>query len=776
MNKTREMLGDLWAKSSQNGEQGETLVEHTVSVVSMLPELKKRFPHIDEIACDKRLWHQLFWACCIHDLGKAGSSFQQVLRGELKWPKYRHEVLSLAFLPFIVRKDTEDYKWIASAIVSHHKDARDTVKSKYDPDTPEAIEDLELVEMVSEIDDNVVRNILTWLKEEAYNLIGGNLEGSVDMVDMIPVDDFCKKFHKEGPDNILHGLKTFKKLLRELRKSPAGNPMNMKGLIVRGLLVHSDHLASAHTFDLKFTNYPDPDCLARALGIDANNFRSHQRHALNSTGSIILTAPTGSGKTEASLLWAYNQRLKFNFSILVYLLPFQASLNAIHRRLIDVMDTSPALLHGHSVQSLYRKLSDMGYSPGEASSEAKRLKNLAKLHQPDIWCATPYQLLRAAYRLKGFEAIWTSLSHSLLIVDEIHAYDPSRLGMFLELLIELKNKWQSRICCMTATMPSWLKKIIIKDIADTEIPIDEELFKSYKRHQLELIEGSILSEHVLNLIQDEVNNNKSVLIGADTVNMAQEIKEELIKRLGKDRVFLLHSRFNARDRLKKEKKLMELLDARLSKNISIAVVATQVIEVSLDLDFDTIITEPAPMEALIQRFGRVNRRGKKGTVPVRVVTESEGAYFIYNEQLLNNTIDILRKANGTVLDELKLMEFLDEIYNGELEEFYLNEVNRARDEFRITCLKTLRAFESDDDLYEIFDKLFDNVEVLPKCLLEQFYCDLKEKTILEAMSLLVPMRWKTLCILKSKGLCEWNDKWKINIVDLPYDEETGLIY
>ena len=347
--------------------------------------------------------------------------------------------------------------------------------------------------------------------------------------------------------------------------------------------------------------------------------------------------------------------------------------------------------------------------------------------------------------------------------------------MFIELLIELKNNWNSRICCMTATMPSWLRKIIIKDIADTEIPIDEALFKSYKRHKLELIEGTILSEHVLNLIYDEVNNNKSVLVGADTVDIAQKIKEELIKRLGKDRVFLLHSRFNARDRLKKEKKLMELLDAKLDKNISIAVVATQVIEVSLDLDFDTIITEPAPLEALIQRFGRVNRRGKKGTVPVRVVTESEGAYIIYNEQLLNNTIEILKKANGTVLDELKLMEFLDEIYSGDLEEFYLNEVNRARDEFRNTCLKTLRAFESDDELYEIFDKLFDNVEVLPKCLLEQFYSDLKEKSILEAMSLLVPMRWVRLCILKSKGLCEWNDKWKINIVDLPYDEETGLI-
>ena len=376
MNKKREMLGDLWAKSSKNGEQGETLVEHTVNVISMLPELKKRFPNIDEVAGDKKLWHHLFWACCIHDFGKAGSSFQQVLRGDLQWPKYRHEVLSLAFLPFIVRKDSEDYKWIASAIVSHHKDAKDTVKSKYDPDSPEPVEDLELVKMVSEVDDNVVRNIITWLKDEAYNLIDKNLEGYVDRVDMVSVDDFCKNFQETGPDNIVHGLKTFKRLLKELKKIPACDPLNHKALIMRGLLIHSDHLASAHTFNLRFTSYPDPDCLARCLNIDINQFRSHQKNALNSIGSIILTAPTGSGKTEASLLWAYNQRLNSNSSILVYLLPFQASLNAIHKRLTEVMDTNPALLHGHSVQSLYRKLSDQGYSPREASIEARRLKNL----------------------------------------------------------------------------------------------------------------------------------------------------------------------------------------------------------------------------------------------------------------------------------------------------------------------------------------------------------------------------------------------------------------
>jgi len=625
--KEREMLRDVWAKSSKTDEPGETLVEHTVNVVKMLSELQKRFPRIDKIVGDERLWHQLFWAACFHDLGKAAGGFQDMLRGKKKSWHHRHEVLSLAFLPFILKPDSEDYKWIVSAIVSHHKDAKDTVGSRYDPVNLEPY-DMMLPEIIGELDSIVILNILKWLKADSSNLVDDNLKSYIDKVSFLSPEEFCEDFYKMAEDNIIGALKTFKRLIKDLKKIKRNSPensLNQKAIVLKGLMNHADHLGSAHTFKLDFTDYPGPDRLAFILGIDKSQFRSHQKAALQSEGSILLTAPTGSGKTEASLLWAYNQRIAANLnSIMIYLLPYQASLNAIYKRLENVLNTRPALLHGHSLQSLYRQFSEEGYTPYQAVKEAKRIRNLAKLHKQDIWCSTIYQILKAAYGLRGYEALWTSLTGSLLIVDEIHAYEPSRLGMFLELLIELRRKWESRICCMTATMPGWLRKMIIENISDIEIPVDRELFQSYKRHRLEVIEGNILSEHILKIIVDEVIAGKSLLAGVNTVEMAQKVREELVRRMGEEKVFLLHSRFTSRDRLKKEQKLLEMLDAKRERKEAIAVVATQVIEVSLDLDFDTIISEPAPLEALIQRFGRVNRRGKKGIVPVRVVTESEG--------------------------------------------------------------------------------------------------------------------------------------------------------
>ena len=256
--KEREMLRDIWAKSSRTDEPGETLVEHTANVVKMLSELHKRFPRIDELVGDKKLWHQLFWAACFHDLGKAASGFQNMLRGkEKRWP-HRHEVLSLAFLPFILKPDSEDYKWVVSAIVSHHKDAKDTVGTRYDPFSLDS-HDMMLPEIISQLDSIVVLSILKWLKEDFLNLITDNLKNHINKVSFLPPEDFGENFYSLAEDNIIRALKTFKKLIKELkklkRKSPQ-NPLNQKAIVIKGLINHADHLGSAHVFKLDFTVYP----------------------------------------------------------------------------------------------------------------------------------------------------------------------------------------------------------------------------------------------------------------------------------------------------------------------------------------------------------------------------------------------------------------------------------------------------------------------------------------------------------------------------------------
>ena len=85
------------------------------------------------------------------------------------------------------------------------------------------------------------------------------------------------------------------------------------------------------------------------------------------------------------------------------------------------------------------------------------------------------------------------------------------------------------------------------------------------------------------------------------------------------------------------------------------------VDVSLNIDFDIMFTEPAPLDALIQRFGRINRRRKKGICPVYVCSKGgENDHYIYPKEIVNNTMNVLRDTS--VIKESKLQQMLDTVY------------------------------------------------------------------------------------------------------------------
>ncbi|MER3484742.1 MAG: CRISPR-associated helicase Cas3', partial [Chloroflexota bacterium] len=383
----------------------------------------------------------------------------------------------------------------------------------------------------------------------------------------------------------------------------------------------------------------------------------------------------------------------------------------------------------------------------------------------------PYQLLRAAYRLRGYEGLWTSLHGSLVIVDEVHAYEPDRLGLILGMLKELVTEWDVRICAFSATMPSWLHTLLCQTLQATTPPHDEALFQEFQRHCLELVDGEITDPLVIDRICQEVDAGRSVLVAVNTVARAQEVYHLLEQRLPRRQLELLHSRFTGRDRLVKEQRIIERL-APQHLRTPLAVVATQVIEVSLNLDFERIVTEPAPLEALAQRFGRVNRFGRYGIVPVWVLTGPLDGQGVYDQRLVERTLAVLRaQAAGMPLNEALLSQWLDQIYRDDLQSEWLQRIEGHRHEFTQACLASLRAFDSaDDSLAEQFDKLFDGTEVLP-AQLEGEYERLREHSVLSAQSLLVPVSR----IGRLKSHLRWHQEFRLNIVDLPYDSEGGLV-
>ena len=192
--------------------------------------------------------------------------------------------------------------------------------------------------------------------------------------------------------------------------------------------------------------------------------------------------------------------------------------------------------------------------------------------------------------------------------------------------------------------------------------------------------------------------------------------------------------------------------AKLAQNIrALAVVATQVIEVSLNIDLDTIYSDPAPLEALIQRFGRVNRARKKGIVPVHVFRQPSDGQHVYSDVLVQKTISVLEAQNDKDIDEAAISGWLDEIYD--TPEIFADWRKRYDSQYQLVTrlLNGLRPFNSDKESEEKFEKLFDGVEVLPGRF-EREYVDLiAHDDFLEASNLFVSISQKKYQHLLGQG-------------------------
>jgi CRISPR-associated endonuclease/helicase Cas3 len=196
-------------------------------------------------------------------------------------------------------------------------------------------------------------------------------------------------------------------------------------------------------------------------------------------------------------------------------------------------------------------------------------------------------------------------------------------------------------------------------------------------------------------------------------------------------------------------------------------VATQVVEVSLDINYNLGYFEPAPIDALAQRMGRVNRQGD---TPVRIVVMEKAinSHRLYAANLTLDTLQRLGRIAGP-LGERDLGEICDEVYgNG-----YEGEQRQAFDErlnhpFFVDFERTLVAGRHERWTESVIDKTDGRADVLPQCLRREYDRLHAEKRWLDADALLVnaPVRRYWQLIEKR------TDPWEIS---LPYDSRLGLL-
>lgn len=758
-----DWLDDIWAKSPTSGKpHGETLAEHTWHVLERLADLRRLRPSLDQALGQPELWSCLFWVCMLHDLGKCAPGFQHKLRPAQRqsaqakaWASHRHEVISLAFVDWVFPAcaPTDARMWVIAGIVSHHRD-RDAIEQAYPADA-----EPQLAEITGAISVSIIEGIYDWLDRcaglWAAQTLGIALEPPKPAVNK---SDAVQHICSHGARAILRALKDYARWSRRLDPQQQSS---IAAIITRGLITQSDRTASAYAGAIRPLTCTRDGLRAKWPHIE--NYNEHQQRCANTQGTALLVAPTGSGKTEAALLWACSQ----NPPRLFYTLPYQASMNAMWRRLSSTFDPRTVQMqHGRGLLALYRLLMEDEPDPVKALRQARWRQNLARLHHAQVQVFSPYQMLKAMFRLKGYEGMLTDFHGAAFVLDEIHAYEPSRLAMIIETMRYLREQYQARFFVMSATFPSLIRDLLT-DALDrpTMIQADPTLYQAYCRHQLRVIEGDLLDQAHWDKIVTTAQQGQSVLVCVNTVARAQEAYRRMREDLPDAQVILLHGRFNIRDRILRERRIRALTGSHSQQRCPVVLVATQVVEVSLDIDLDTIFTDPAPLEALVQRFGRVNRRRLRPTAPVHVFTQPVVDKRPYAAAFVNAAINILRRESDRAIPEDRIGEWLDQIYVGAIRDQWLKEYEDAKKEFLEVCVRSLRPFQSDDAIEEKFYQAFDGSEVLPHALADE-YARAWETTPIQAQELFVPIRYGQLRQIERAGRLK--RRAHPIVVDIPY--------
>ncbi|MHB0859401.1 MAG: CRISPR-associated helicase Cas3' [Anaerolineae bacterium] len=769
-----DWLDHLWAKSPERGVGGkaESLAAHTWQVLCTLRSLAELRPDLPEARHHPRLWHQLYWSAFLHDWGKAATGFQARLHGGERWP-HRHEVLSLAFLDWLTPSDG-DGDWIAAAIVAHHKEA-DEIGSLYE--APEENQEDQLDARLDELALADLKGLWRWA-----TVCGSAWVDDLDLwrfgvepMNILAESTAIEMVQRDGPRSVYRWLDHYQRLDQRLQKR-ANVPQRPGATALRGHMIMADHMASAHVGELPHLHL-DRDQILESRKLTWKGLYDHQREAFSMSGQALLVAPTGSGKTEAALLWASGQcKEGAEPPRLFYTLPYQASMNAMKLRLEETFGESVGLQHGRSLSALYHLLMEQpDYTSAEATRIARRRRNLAGLNYYPVRVFSPYQMLKAFYRLKGYEALLSDLDSGVFILDEIHAYEPKRLAMILRAVQYLAQTHGCRFLVMSATFPKLIREALHSALGGAqEIHASSELYHQYQRHTLHLIEGELLAESALDRIAEDARRDLSVLVCCNTVARAQEAYQELARRLPNEHVELLHGGFNARDRARKETAVRDLAGRTSVKRQKLVLVATQVVEVSLDIDLDTLYSELAPLEALVQRFGRINRCGRiSGHAPVHVFRLPDDGQHIYDPpELITKTLALIEREEGHAVDEGAVGAWLDEIYDGKLGEKWRTVYRQAVEEFERSCLRGLVPFHHEPALEDLFYRAFDGIEVIPRCL-EEEYRRLEEENPLQAADLVLTIRYGRLQQLRRAHLT-WEPSKSPIPIEVPYDPETGL--
>lgn len=518
----------------------------------------------------------------------------------------------------------------------------------------------------------------------------------------------------------------------------------------------------------------------------------------------LIEAPTGSGKTEAALAYAWRLLDAGVADSIVFALPTQATSNAMLKRIEAFAKrtfgaANVVLAHGkRQFNEGFQQLVERGQrvtSQGEEEAGVQCAAWLAssrkRVFLGQIGVCTVDQVLLAVLPVRHKFVRGFGLAKSVLIVDEVHAYDAYMYGLLGEVLKNQQACGGSAIL-LSATLPANQRRKLLETWASTgpdEAPYPalwhatggETLPKTVTEAQrpprrevgiecLRLVEA-LPDEALLERIVTAAENGALVGIVLNLVDNAQRLARLLRQRTTID-VDVFHARYRFTDRKDKEAAVLKHYGRGAARTTGRILVATQVVEQSLDLDFDWMLTQICPVDLLFQRIGRLHRHVRERRPPgfesprctvLSVDGDDYGVFeLIYGNARVLWRTETLLAGNVSLVFPEAYRDWIEQVYQREdwddepekisldFDTYSALQIARMKDAQRLTTM-TVSSFRDDDDHITGLTRDGEmSLNILPitedGCLLnEQRIASIPERELAEALNLGVtpaPASWK----------------------------------
>lgn len=626
----------------------ETIEQHT----DKLLECAKVLYDLGYIKSEQ-LYKDLLVACKKHDMGKMNSQFQIRIKRRSKYNyeiEVPHAVLSIFFVD---ESECNDYTSVLFAVLFHH----------YHKESPMDVfhDDRQLIEgFLSELN----------FQQNDYNKMR-------------------RKLNKVK--------KIFQTNLNDKQKQYA--------VLLKGLLHKCDYSASANIPCEKKNDF----LLESIEDWRSGKFQYNTLQEFciaNRNENIMVTAPTGMGKTEAGLLWCGDNKCFF-------VLPLKTAINAMYGRIKelanDVYKSRVALVHS-DMKSYYLK--DANDKDADYDFNYEELSRQFCL---PVTVCTPDQIFDFVLKYPGYEYKLAISSYSKFIIDEIQMYSPDILAAIIY-AIKMIHIMGGKVAVLTATLPPFVKEELIKIFGD-DVQLADFSSEGILRHNVKVFDDTLKTDDVVEIV-NETNSDtvKKYLVVCNTVKTANRIYKELSESNIDAEINLFHANFIKKDRMKKEKEIMGASEKKLNEMTKPEIwISTSVVEASLDIDFDILITELSDLFSLFQRFGRTNRKGKKdfSNYNCYVFTElQDRADSFIDKDIHNLSKDAIITVDGVLTEQEK---------NSLIEKYLSVEKVQDTDYYKDYC-KFFKNYEDEYDyLNSSKDSLrnIDRMDAIPKCVYDE---------------------------------------------------------